>query len=88
MHFNLGYDWKRGERDDWRYGASVYSALVGPLDGVLEIFNRADEWFAQLGLRWYVLPDTLSLDLSVASFSELSHGDRWLTFGLTYEFDR
>lgn len=85
FHFNVGYDLNKDERNDWRYGASVYRTLFGPVDGVLEIFNEADEWFGQVGLRWNVIPDTLMLDFS-AAHSEFRSGDRWLTFGLTYEF--
>jgi hypothetical protein len=87
FHFNVGYDVNRDERDDWRYGASVYGNLFGPVDGVLEIFNEADEWFGQVGFRWNVVPDTLMFDVSVAQ-SEYRNGDRWVTLGLTYEFSR
>jgi hypothetical protein len=87
LHLNVGYDWQRDEPDDWRYGAAMYRHLAGAVDGVLEVFNEADTWYGQLGLRWHPGHEGASVDLGYAR-SESSARERWVTIGLSYEFSR
>jgi hypothetical protein len=87
LHFNLGYDWIRGEPDDWRYGASLYRRVAGPVAGVFALFREADAWHGQLAFRWYLARDGLSVDLGVTG-SESGSRDGWATLGVNYEFGR
>jgi hypothetical protein len=87
LHFNLGYDWVHGEPDDWRYGASVYRNLAGPLAGVFGTFKEAGLWHGQVALRWYSGQEGLSVDLGVTGIESGSR-DGWASLGVNYEFGR
>jgi hypothetical protein len=87
VHANLGREWTRGEPDAWTWGLALEAGLGERVDAVIEGFGaERGESTARLGLRWHVVPEAVSLDLSHAA--ELGGArDRWWTLGLTWEFD-
>jgi hypothetical protein len=88
VHLNAGYDWNRNGKDILRGGASAYAPLHGPVDGVVAVFAENGDWSSQAGLRFWLVPGSVSLDGSVTRGLHRG-GDGWvLTAGLTMEFDR
>lgn len=87
LHGNLGRRLERGGGSHALWGLAVEQTIAGPLSAVVERFRDAPLGRAtQLGLRWEVRTDALSIDLGHARGSGGDARRSW-TLGVTVEFD-
>jgi hypothetical protein len=87
IHANLGYSWERGEHSSLIWGFAAEPAITQRLHAIGEIAQLADKQrIIQLGLRYYLIPELLNFDLSIARRLNRER-DNYLTAGITWTFD-
>lgn len=84
MHTNIGWLKDRATQQHsltWGVGGEFH--LPGPWLGIAEAYgDHRNQAYAQVGLRYTIVPELLQVDATVGSALSEPSGGRWVSFGL------